>query len=493
MIIKRKSHYFLFLLVYMIPCMAQNATVGTTEYSIETSGSASKGKYTPFWIVSNRYGVVPLDVNNAFLRTGVFHAQSLGNRLHWSAGIDMLAATPRYRTVYLQQLFAAIQYKNLNLTVGSHENYMSLWDRELSSGDLVLSPNARPVPEINLSVPKFTPVPFTKRYLQFRGHIALGKSFDSRYLQSFVNENTTYVENVRWHHKSLQLRFIDPDNHFPLTAVAGMHHSAQWGGTSTNPKLGKQPQSFKDLIRVILGKSGGDDASLSDRINVLGNHYGSYEVQFGYLHTDFNIHIYKQHFFDDVSGMELYNIQDGLYGLQIDIQSFSPINKIVVEYLDTRYQSGPLHWLWFDRDKYPGYGGGMDNYYNNGEYTTGISYFNRSLGSPLLTSPEYNENNALGFHDNRIRAFHLGFQGYLSKQFSYRLLSTSSESWGTMARPLLKKKNNFSLAAKISYRHPRLEDWLFTAEVAADTGSQYGDNTGISISIKKTGILKRWN
>ena len=497
MTIKRLFHYIFFVFLCVMPnriflASAQNTTTGSTDYRLETVGSAATGRHTPFWIVSNKYGVVPLNAGNAVLRAGLFHNQTFQNGINWSVGADLLAVTPRYRHVYVQQLFADIQYKCLNLTIGSKENYISLWDKELSSGDMVHSPNARPIPEINLSVPKFTVIPFTNRLLQFRGHTALGRSSDSRYLQSFTNENTIYIKDVLWHHKSLQLRFLDTNNRFPFTAVAGMHHSAQWGGTSTNPTVGKQPATFKDLIRIILGKSGGEDATVGDQINVLGNHYGSYELQFGYLHNSFNIHIYSQHFFDDVSGMELYNFPDGLWGIQVELPNFSWLNKIVTEYFDTRNQSGPLHWLWFDRDEYPGTGGGFDNYYNNGEYTTGVSYFNRAIGSPLLTSPEYNENNNIGFQNNRVRAYHVGLQGYLSKQVSYRILTTLSEGWGTMYRPFLKKKDNFSLAVKISYCHPRLENWFFTGEVATDRGVQYGDNLGFSISIQKTGIIKRY-
>ena len=77
--------------------------------------------------------------------------------------------------------------------------------------------------------------------------------------------------------------------------------------------------------------------------------------------------------------------------------------------------SGPLHFIEFDHDKYPGYGGGADNYYNNGEYTTGASYFNRSLGSPFLISPEYNKNGLLGFRHNRVRAWHLGISGQVCR------------------------------------------------------------------------------
>ena len=114
----------------------------------------------------------------------------------------------------------------------------------------------------------------------------------------------------------------------------------------------------------------------------------------------------------------------------------------------------------------------------------------RGIGSPLLTSPEYNKNNAFGFKNNRVSAYHLGFQGYLSKQHLYHILVTSSENWGTMLSPFLKKKNNLSCAAKITYCHPRLEDWIFSGEVAADFGSLYGNTAGIIFSIKKTGILK---
>ena len=476
--------YVVFLFLSFIPVMAW-AQNGGTDYQLEMFGSASTGKYTPFWIVSNRYGVVPLDAGNAYLRAGVFHNQSFRNGFHWNAGVELLAATPRYRNVYVQQLFTSIQYKCLNLTVGSNENYSSLWDKALSSGDMVLSPNARPIPEINLSVPKFTTIPYTKGRLQFRGNMAHGRSFDSRYLQSFSNGKSPYIENVLWHHKSLHIRLLDPENKFPLTAVAGIRHHAQWGGTSTDPEIGKQPMSFKDFLRIFSGRSGGDDASLGAQINALGNHYGSYDIQFGYLNATFDVHVYLQHFFEDASGMELYNLPDGLYGLQVDIPNFLPINKIVMEFLYTCNQSGPVHYILFDHTKYPGYGGGRDNYYNNEEYTTGVSYFNRAIGNPLITSPEYNENGEIGFRNNRIRAFHIGFQGYLSKQVSYQLLASSSEGWGVMYAPFLKKEQNWLCGAKISYCHPRLESWLFSVGIAADSGATYKKNTGLSLSIRR--------
>ena len=488
MINKINISHIILLFVYFIPvkAWAQNCT---TSYQIETFGSTTAGKYTPFWIVSNKYGSIPLQTGNGYLRVGTFHNQSFQKGFHLSVGADLLAVTSRFRNVYIQQLFATMQYKNLNLTVGSKENYSSLWDKELSSGDMVHSINARPIPEINLSVPRFTAVPFSKGRLQFMGNLAHGRSFDSQYLKSFTNENAVYTKNTLWHRKSLYIAILDPNGKFPLKVVAGIQHHAQWGGTSTNEAIGKQPQSFKDWIRVFLGRSGGEDATISDQINVLGNHYGSYDIQFGYLNPIFDLHIYRQHFFDDNSGMELRNLPDGLYGFQVDFQNFSLINKIVAEFLTTRHQSGPVNYINFDHSKYPGYGGGVDNYYNNGGYPTGISYFNRGIGSPLLTSPEYNKDNVLGFLNNRVRSFHVGFQGNLSKQVLYRILATSSENWGVMRAPLLKKESNFLGGAKISWRYPQLEGWLFSGEIAADFGATYGNNIGFSFSIKKSGFF----
>ena len=495
--IKQGIKYILLLLVttlFTAPGMSQSETRGSTDYNIELYGSAATDKYTPFWIVSNRYGAAPLDAGNTYLRSGIFHSQLLGKRLQWSAGVDIIAATPRYRNVYMQQIYTGIRYKALDLTIGSKENYTSLWDRDLSSGDMVFSANARPIPEINLSVPQFTTVPYTNGILQFKGNFAVGRSFDTDYIEHFKNEKQPYTQNTLWHHKAIHIKLIDPKSRTPITATLGLRHHAQWGGTSSDPEVGVQPHSLKDFIRIVFGQSGGEDSYHSDINNNLGNHYGSYDFKMGYLNSAFDIYAYKQHFFDDASGIDLYNFSDGLYGIQAVLHNFPFIKKIVFEYVNTRNQSGPVHSFWFDHSLYPGYGGGSDDYYNNNGYRSGISNFNRSLGSPLLTSPEYNGNGDLGFKNNRISAFHLGFQGYLSKQVAYRILATSSEGWGTMSRPFLNKENNFSCAAKISYCHPRLEGWLFSGEVAADSGSAiYGDNFGISFSIAKSGILKKWH
>jgi len=165
---------------------------------------------------------------------------------------------------------------------------------------------------------------------------------------------------------------------------------------------------------------------------------------------------------------------------------------VVVEHVVTRNQSGQFHFLEFDHDKYPGRGGGGDSYYNNGEYTTGVSYFNRGIGSPLIPSPEYNEDGTLGFPNNRVSDWHVGISGELSTQVSYRLLATAMNTYGSHARPFRDIKQGVSGLLDITYKHPKLEDWQFTGTVAGDARELFGRSLGVGIKITKTGILKNW-
>ena len=240
-----------------------------------------------------------------------------------------------------------------------------------------------------------------------------------------------------------------------------------------------------DFIRIVLGKSGDNNATLSDQINALGAHHGSYDFRLGFEKKDWAVYGYYQHIFGDASGMEFYNKSDGLKGIQIESSKFPWLRKIVLEHLYTLDQSGPFHFIQYDHKKYPGYGGGNDDYYNNQEYTTGFSYFNRSLGSPFMLSPEYNHNGKPGFQHTRVQAWYIGTEGAISRNLSYRFLLSSMESWGIPYAPTLKKLTATSFKTDIFYSY---KDWTFTTTIAADKGSLLGDHWGFGLSVRKQGI-----
>jgi hypothetical protein len=459
-------------------------------YQTEMFASAASGSYTPFWMVSNRYGMVPLTAGNGYLSAGMFYRQRFGNGFRWSAGADLAAATPRYRNVFVRQLYAEMTYRSLAFVLGSKEENLSLWDKDLSSGDMVRSANARPIPEARISIPAYIPVPGTGKWLQFKGHFAVGRSFDTDYLTLFTRSSqAVFVKDVLWHYKSLFLRTASPEGGFPLSLELGVQHGAQWGGESTNPKIGKQPLSLADFARIVLGMGGGAGATASDRINVLGNHYGSYDFKLSWQGAHWTASAYHQRFFDDKSGMIFGNSWDGLWGIQLQLPGLPWLRKIVVESLDTRHQTGPMHFIEFDHSKHPGVGGGDDDYYNNIEYLAGLSHFGRSIGSPLLPSPEYNTDGDVLFKNTRVRDWHIGLSGELSPQWSYRMLLTLMDSWGRHAYPFLDNKTGVSGLLEVAWRPAGLAGWSFTGSVGVDAGVIFDRSLGFGLCVAKRGIL----
>ena len=476
-----------------LPALAQkHAPEEATSYTAEFSGIVGGGDHAPFWAVSNQYGKMSIKANNAYLDIGLSHHQRISKNWQWGAGLSLVGVVPRYRNVYLQQAYAEIGYQALWLSIGSKERYTSLRNRRLSSGDLTFSANARPIPEINLSIPTFTVVPGTRGWLQVKGDFAVGRSFDESYLEDFSKKGETYNKRILWHHKSLFLRIKDTHDDFPLSLTLGVQHWAQWGGTSTDPSIGEQPHSFKDFLRVFTGSKGDQQASISDQENVLGSHSGSYDFQLSYSHPAWELTAYHQHPFNDKSGMVFENGIDGLWGIEWQPKNLPWLRAVVFEYLNTRDQSGPMHFIWFDHGKYPGVGGGNDDYYNNQEYKTGFAYFNRGIGSPLIISPEYNEDGSLGFKNNRVRDWHVGAEGSISATLDYRILFTVMNGWGRHSEPFPEKRNGTASLIGLTYKHPKLKGWQFEGAASLDTGSLPGENFGFQVKVSKRGVLKRW-
>ncbi|MDR3129783.1 MAG: capsule assembly Wzi family protein [Tannerellaceae bacterium] len=420
-------------------------------------------------MVSNRYGVVPLQSGNGYIRGKAVHQGLWGKDVHWDVGADIVV-TPRQGKAYIQQAYGGLRYKGWKLMLGAKERYVSLWDKNLSSGDMIQSGNARPMPELNLAVPQFVEFPWIGQWLQWKGEFSVAWAVDKGYLASSTKDDY-YIKDVLRHNKNLFLRLSDQRRNIPLYATVGVRHTAQWAGK--HPKYGKLPQSFTDFLRVVAARPGGASALETDRINVLGSHHIAYDMQLGYDRNNWAIQMYYQHIAADKSGTEFANGIDGLWGIRGDLP-FNGLRKVVIEYVTTRHQSGPFHFLDFDHKEYSARGGGGDNYYNNGVYVNGHAHFGRAEGSPLLPSPEYNDGGRQGFLNTRILDWHLGMEGQPAALLSYRLLCTLMNGWGTHGVPFLHKKTGLSFLTEASYVLPHHPSLTFVAAFAGDTGDVFG-------------------
>jgi hypothetical protein len=482
-----KQLFLTILLFYSINVLSQSLLV----YRTEAFGSAASGDFTPFWMTSNSHNMVSVEPGNAYIRGELLYEKFISEDFNIQAGLDIVASANNVSSIWPHQAYIEAHFQKASLTAGIADYYISLADRELSQGDLCFSDNARTIPRLLIGFPEFTTVPWTKGLLQFKADFAVGKSVEDNYILRARNTEQDYNIGTLYHHKSLFFRIAYPQVNSRFAFLFGLVHAAQWGGQLHDAATGaviSQPTSFSDFLRVVQCRIGDENATASDQINVLGNHLGTINARFEYNHSAFAVSLYKQHLFEDQSGIEYANWRDGIWGGEIGFKQFNYIEKLVIEFLNTTNQSGPMHFITYDRrQRYRG--GGSDDYYNNGDYHSGWSYFGRGIGNPLLTSPIYNSDGSLIFKDTRIKSAHVGMKGNIARHLRYRVLLTRMTGWGRMKAPFFETKHNTSLLTELAWSPEKWKGWRVSAQIAADSGDMYGSNFGFSLKLSKHGVL----
>ncbi|MDD3388068.1 MAG: hypothetical protein PHU58_06335, partial [Prevotella sp.] len=180
----------------------------------------------------------------------------------------------------------------------------------------------------------------------------------------------------------------------------------------------------------------------------------------------------------------LYDFKDIMLGAELNLKYGSWLRNIVVEYLYTKYQSGPVY-----HDHSAGRSdhiGGKDDYYNHYIFT-GWQHWGQAIGNPLYTSPIYNSDGRIIFKNNRFVAWHLGFDGQPSERLGYKVLATYQTGWGSYADPFTQKEHNVSFLVEANYQLPH--NWNVRGAFGADFGRILGNNVGAQLTISKTGIF----
>ena len=160
-----KKLWCLIMLVY-ISTSAYSQFIKIPDYSIETGAIASAGKQTPFWLMSNQYGLISPKKYNALIRLGLKTNLSATKNIDYDYGLDVVdRQSNRTNKLYLHQAYLRLKLYFVNFQVGSIEEKFGNQDSSLSSGGLLWSGNARPMPKVSILVPEYTAVPFTRGIL----------------------------------------------------------------------------------------------------------------------------------------------------------------------------------------------------------------------------------------------------------------------------------------------------------------------------------------
>lgn len=458
------------------------------HYDVTLGAGLSSDETLPFWLVSNRYGSVP-NTDHGLLNAAIYADLKKADKdfgiafkINATGFIANENATTAYvadeNAILINEMYLRLQYKNWALDFGNMHDQVKWEGLSSSNGNIVKSINSRAYPGINIKTLDYIKLPFAKKWLRFRGNFA----------NYWLNDNR-YVDNANLHHASLFFKFkLSPK--FDL--IAGMDHYAQWAGTS--PTTGKQPSSFKDFMRIVVGKAGGSNSLETDQLNALGNHLGGYLLQLNYYGAQSNLNFYYSHLFEDASGMELQNWMDGLYGLMVDLKKPEAIvSHLLAEFSYTKNMSGenaPDQGR--DENGEIIHGRGYDNYFNNGVYSSGWTYFGSTIGSPYFTTKPIDENgitNGVIVGDNRFMAFNVGVKGKLAP-VNYKAMLSHVTYFGWIKQEYENKPTQLSgLLEVVLPQGSKGIPFDVSASLSFDTGTYSPVNFGGFLTLTRRGLF----
>jgi hypothetical protein len=470
-----------------LPAAAAEALTASSERSpieqrlssfAEFGASLHAGDHAPLWLVSNRHGLSSLN-NAAYLRGAVCYRDTL-RTWQWRAALDMAVATGFTATFVVQQAYIDLQYRWLRLSAGSKELDSPLLNQTLSSGGLTWSGNARPIPQVRIETAGYVQV---SRRLALKAELAYGWMTDNGYLRRRVGAGYSYVKSAKYHHKALFARIGIPHGKWQFDV--GMSMDVAFGGYLRNEAgngfidLGNR---LSDYFKVLIPAAGGADKDIGEQRFFQGNSMGSEHLRLTYRLPRDQFSLYLENYYDDFSGMGKLNGFDGLWGMEWQARRPQPVSGVVLEYYQSTNQSGPLHGI---DGTSVGKTGGADDYYNNFVYPA-WAHWGMTMANPLIASPIYNPDGDPTIRYNRVKAFHVGITGNLSRAWSYVGKLSFNKTYGTPFRPIPYILKNLSTFASIFYTPSRYVGWTYTLSLAFDTGKIYGHNFGGLLNIRKT-------
>ena len=423
-------------------------------FSLMLLGALSTGGNTPFWAVSNQYGLMP-DYNGAMGVIQAYKPFDETKEFQWRAGVSLaanwqpsLAGTEKNAFLpMVDEVYASARWKVLRLDVGMRHRDREflgadplLGSLSVSEGHIIESNNARTMPGFNLSLEPFG-IPFTNNHLLISGDWADYTTIDDRFVQGAL------VHRLRGY-----LRY-DTRKHFYVQI--GLDHYALWGGTPSDPRYTPVKVNLDNYFRICTGRSASAEGSVSDQMNCLGDHGGAEQLRMGWREDAWDLTFQWEKPYSDKSGMRFNNIPDGIYTLHWSLKDKDNwVTDALVEIHYTMWQSGTVHeretdsegkqidWHKLPADKKINIFG-LDNYFNNGEYKSGWTHFGRMIGAPTFYTA-YGSNGIVSIVNNRYKAIHLGLSGKLFKFAPYRLMVTLSDNYGTYSAPYIKPSTIYS-------------------------------------------------
>lgn len=488
--------------------VAAMSAQSTVDYAATVMGQTSTGDFAPYFIGSLNGG------RTARKSSGLLDLEAsidfdLSKRFSWGAGVEILTgyqSGARYdrwnsdqqswstvvnkpSAIWVQQLYGEVKFRGVFLRVGQKSQSSELLDESLSSGDLVRSCNARPIPGAEIGFVDFQDIPFTNGWVQIQGMIEYGRMTDDGFTHDQFNYFNSVLTSDLWY--TYKRCYFRTNPFQPFSVTLGMQAAGNFAGSTRKYAQGvmysQEDRGFriKDVFRMFFPIQGDTSDGYYE-----GSSLGSWDFKARYrFNNGHELAFAFEWPWEDGSGIGRRNGWDGLWGLYYNAPKRGFVDGVAIEYLDFTNQSGPIHWAPGD---FPGSSNtaeatGGDDYYNNEAYGAYANY-GMSIGTPFIISPLYNTTGYPMMAHNRARGIHVAVAGSIGLEVRYKVKYSWQEAWGTGRIPASYAKVSNCMMIQASWNAARVLDGLsIDGRLALDTGSLRGNNFGVLVGVTYSG------
>lgn len=438
----------------------------------ETGLLAGTNGRIPFWMLTNRFGRFSPKSANGYIDAGIF-SDSIDKKrvtaIDW--GLEGFGRYDGGWDGWLQQAWAGAKWKKFYFYAGLKEEHFGSQNPEMSSGMVMWSGNARPLPQISLTTIDYIDVPFTNRFVQFNAGISHGWF-----------GNNGYVKQAYLHHKYFYLRF-GGESRIHLTI--GLQHFAVWGGIS--PKYGRLPSSLADFFKVFIAYNGHNDSipgvPPNEWKNRFGDHRGTKDISVDYKFNDnWTTQLYWQNFIEDIMGLGWRQAIDGLWGI-----SFKYKTKLnfCYEYLHSSLNNASFK----NAISQGNFQDILDfkDYFNNSIYLSGWTYKGYLIGNPMISSPILLSDPSIApkIVNNRVNG-HIVSSSLTLDKFQLFVRFSHTKNFGSLTWAIDPPKFQNGLMISVSKQRFLFDRIDASISVAMDAGALYGNHLGFEYKM-------RWN
>jgi hypothetical protein len=141
--------------------------VKVPEWNIGLSTVGGLGNQAPFWIISNRQGRFLPEKYAGSMELGIFTDRDTSRVIDYDYGLNLYGRLSEENDFWFHQAYAGVTLFDLvRFRIGLQEETGESKEPYLSTGAVMWSGNARPMPKIEVGTPGYVPVPFTYGYLE---------------------------------------------------------------------------------------------------------------------------------------------------------------------------------------------------------------------------------------------------------------------------------------------------------------------------------------